>query len=532
VGDPRETVRLPSLLFGTATVPLVYLLGARTVGRAAGVVGAAVVALAPFAIFYGIEARAYATLAFLCAASTLLLLRALDRGDVPAWIAYVAVTAAVLYTHYTGLFLVLGQLGWALATHRDRTRPILLAHGAVALAYLPWLPSLLDQLGRSSIQTEQFAEHFPLSFRTLEELVAHVLPGYPFVPLADLPGTALAGVFWCAIAAGLAVLVVSAIRPRRAQLPRTVWLVVVLSVVTPAGLILYSAQPDKSLLVSRNLSASLPCFALLVGWLLTRLPRQFAIAACASVLGVLAFGASKTLTDDFRRPPYRDIALRLDRVAAPEDPVLTDEPLYLRLYFERPHRVLPASGGPLPAASSGASVYLVRPQVGFTVGLPALLGPESRIPLREGKRFRGSFPIEVGRYAGRVSGRLARHAGHPAITWSFGRNVPISAGAARGAIDDVARSGRVLTVTGWATNGPRPARPADWVLAFEEGHLVATAVPRNIRVDVAKAYGESAIVSGFTLTFPLPKSDRTGAEVRVYALEGKRGSLIERAHTH
>ena len=51
------------LAYLTATIPLVYLLGRETVGRTAGALGAAVLAASPFSLYYGVEARPYATLA-------------------------------------------------------------------------------------------------------------------------------------------------------------------------------------------------------------------------------------------------------------------------------------------------------------------------------------------------------------------------------------------------------------------------------------------------------------------------------------
>jgi Dolichyl-phosphate-mannose-protein mannosyltransferase len=57
LGDPTELIRLPSLLLGTATVPVVYAIGRASVGRAAGLAGAAIFALAPFTVYYGVEAR-------------------------------------------------------------------------------------------------------------------------------------------------------------------------------------------------------------------------------------------------------------------------------------------------------------------------------------------------------------------------------------------------------------------------------------------------------------------------------------------
>ena len=54
--------------------------GSRTVGRGAALLGSALLALSPMAVWYGDEARAYATLTFLVVLSTYALLRALDAG--------------------------------------------------------------------------------------------------------------------------------------------------------------------------------------------------------------------------------------------------------------------------------------------------------------------------------------------------------------------------------------------------------------------------------------------------------------------
>jgi 4-amino-4-deoxy-L-arabinose transferase-like glycosyltransferase len=85
-GDPTFAIRLPSVLLGAATVPVVYALGARTVGRAAGLVAAAIVAIAPFGLFYGTEARAYSALMFFTALSTLALVGPCRRAAAwPGW---------------------------------------------------------------------------------------------------------------------------------------------------------------------------------------------------------------------------------------------------------------------------------------------------------------------------------------------------------------------------------------------------------------------------------------------------------------
>src|SRR4051794_13188281 len=88
LGDADTWIRLPSLLAGTAMVPLTYLLGARTVGRTAGLVGAALVALSPFALHFSTEARPYAVEGMLVLVATLALLEALRSGGLAWWAVF------------------------------------------------------------------------------------------------------------------------------------------------------------------------------------------------------------------------------------------------------------------------------------------------------------------------------------------------------------------------------------------------------------------------------------------------------------
>ncbi len=161
LGDPTYWIRLPSLLFGSALVPLGYLLGVRTVGRQAGLLAAAMLALSSFSIFYGTEARAYAAVAFFAGLSTLCLLEALRTGRRRWWAAYGLAVLAVLYTHYMGVFVVVAQAAWAMWTRREHLRALVIVHTLVVLAYLPWLPSFLLQEKHSADEARRIAAVAP-----------------------------------------------------------------------------------------------------------------------------------------------------------------------------------------------------------------------------------------------------------------------------------------------------------------------------------------------------------------------------------
>jgi 4-amino-4-deoxy-L-arabinose transferase-like glycosyltransferase len=99
-GDKTILVRLPSLLLGTATIPLLYVLAKRIGGTAVGLLAAGLLALSPFAIFYSTEARAYETVVFLVTVSTLALLKARDGGRA-WWVVYIIASCAAIWAHYT-----------------------------------------------------------------------------------------------------------------------------------------------------------------------------------------------------------------------------------------------------------------------------------------------------------------------------------------------------------------------------------------------------------------------------------------------
>jgi uncharacterized membrane protein len=121
-GASAESLRIVSLAAGLATIPLTYLLGRRTVGVRAGLLGAAFVAVSPFMIFYSSQARPYALMVMLCLVSTLALLRAVRDGGRSWWLLYAATSCAAMYTHYTSVFPLAVQLGWALVTQPGARR--------------------------------------------------------------------------------------------------------------------------------------------------------------------------------------------------------------------------------------------------------------------------------------------------------------------------------------------------------------------------------------------------------------------------
>ena len=387
-------------------MPLIYLLGARVLSRAADSWAAAIVAFSPFMVFYGTEARAYATLMFLSALSRLLLVRAVDGKSRWWWVAYAICGCAVLYTHYTGVFVLVAQGIWALIAHPARRRALLLAGGAVVLAYLPWLPSFVTQSDdNASNRIDSFA---PLSAESFVRDWLKSVDGHPFIPLRDLPGRPAELLFCVVVAVALVVALVRFFRDR--DRPRDgLALVAAGALATPVGLLLYSLAA-KSIVLPRNMTASLPAAALLVGWALTSVGRRAAPVAVALALGGLCVGTVATMDDDNRRPPFEDAAAFIDARAQPGDgvidffynPMSKTSGRELVINLEGRYRLFRAGedddGAWRRAEAGGGRVFLVVPQVGALRGVPQRSGPGGRFPLRAHRIYPGFIPIGVFEY--------------------------------------------------------------------------------------------------------------------------------------
>ncbi len=426
LGDPTVLIRLPSLAGGVLLVPLTFVLGVRTVGSRAALVGATIVTLAPLAIFYAVEARPYGLLAAATVASTIALLRALESDRWAWWAAYGLASLAAMYTHLTAVFVLTAQLAWAAYAHRDRIPRLLIVNGAAALLFLPWAPRLL----RDDLPT-LVSTYGPFSARPedLLRVVGHILPGSPFVTLGRLPGVA-ATVAFCAVVA--AALLAGA--RRRTASETHLGLLVLSGAAVPAGLITYGVLSDDALFTPRTSITMLPYAALVIGALVARLPERAAAVVWLGLAVALGVGTIGALGDAGERPPYREAAAYVAERARPGDVVLERElfagtgpwtrhfAIYLAPGLEyRRQGVDEAWEGLRP----GGRIFFVQLAAGADPGAPPRLGPDDGHVPAVREVLPGIHPVAVTTYvraargqaeAGTVAGAAARSDGTSTAT--------------------------------------------------------------------------------------------------------------------
>jgi mannosyltransferase len=149
-GEHAWSLRLPALVFGVASVPILFLLAISVTTPVEALLSAALLSVSYHHVWFSQNARGYSALAFWTLLSTYLLLRGI-RTERRAPFAGYAITASLgVYMHLTMMFLVASHLlicaamagmDWrrGLGTRRSRLplQAFLMTGGLTFLLYLP-----------------------------------------------------------------------------------------------------------------------------------------------------------------------------------------------------------------------------------------------------------------------------------------------------------------------------------------------------------------------------------------------------------
>jgi len=182
-GSSDFAVRLPFALVGTISILLAYRVGEMLWSRTEGLVGAFLLSINAYHVEYSQEARHYALMTFLALLSLVFLLKALQDNRKGMWLGFAVATSLNLYLHYFTFFVLPAELllaAWVIAgmwrrsarsqaepgnrdemdAHSGSTvppgapatrpaelaRPLLASLTLIGILYLPWLPSMWQQL--------------------------------------------------------------------------------------------------------------------------------------------------------------------------------------------------------------------------------------------------------------------------------------------------------------------------------------------------------------------------------------------------
>lgn len=155
-GESAAVIRFLSVIFGTASIFVLYKLGQQIYSKKAGLIAALFLSLSPLHIHYSQEARMYAAVVFFSFCSLYFLLKVLAKPDKSAIALYLISTACMLYTHSTAFFVLLFENIYVLLYCYYGVRkpflksflPWIYLQLALGLLYSPWALVLLEQWGK------------------------------------------------------------------------------------------------------------------------------------------------------------------------------------------------------------------------------------------------------------------------------------------------------------------------------------------------------------------------------------------------
>ena len=301
LGQGELFLRLPSMVFGVLCIPAVYVLGKTFFGKSEGLMGALLLAISPFHVWYSQEARMYTLFLLFAMLSTMFLWDAWQSGRRRSWLCYCVATLLGCYTHFLtfllifcqGLFLVsaslVRSLGQVDAEARQRVREGLIGFGMsgvmLLLCYLPWISATLNKMG-SSWPFPGPDINFSYAMTILQS----------FVGRDAACVTLFAFLFACGVGSGVS----------RRSAPAA--FLVLLTLLPPVGVALF-LQLVKSFFAARYVIFVLGFFLLIVAWGLSGLsqatrrlarrarvhPTPGSVVVVGAVLAGLLFGESREL---------------------------------------------------------------------------------------------------------------------------------------------------------------------------------------------------------------------------------------------
>jgi hypothetical protein len=273
-GDGALSMRMPSLLCGLTSIPLLFWTGRWFVGDTAALWGALLLAISPVHIWYSAEASLYAPMVF----CTLLFVGTFERLIThrsprrrALWTVHLLNLAVMLSLHYYLAVFVMALAVLAPVAARGfstTSRHMLLLHG-IGILLLGGFVLAKRALGEFEMSQEYMR---PLDLGELYRLVFDwCWTGHTLVAV-DQPLDRCAA--WAQEALGLGLVgagLVQVVRTRR-EFPNSL-LVPVFALLIPGFLIVSAAAGLGNTYIERSCIATLPFVFLLAGAGLTSLPR-------------------------------------------------------------------------------------------------------------------------------------------------------------------------------------------------------------------------------------------------------------------
>lgn len=204
IGTNEVILRFPSVIFGVLTIPLLYVVGKLFFGTKEGLVGAFLLSISSFHVYYSQEARMYTLLALLSLLSLFFFYKSMTENKIILWLAFTLSTVLTLFTHYFGVFILVvetafvfvmlirdallsGKVRAPIKLERFGKRTFLMFALSLTIIFALFFPFFYSRWGMPSLlpspQTEPQSQNSltpPLELSFLVKLFGQLSNGSPF----------------------------------------------------------------------------------------------------------------------------------------------------------------------------------------------------------------------------------------------------------------------------------------------------------------------------------------------------------------
>lgn len=295
LGKGEFILRIPAVISGALTILAVYLLGSYLLGNKTGLLGALILAVSPFHIYYSREVRMYSMVGLTTVLSAFFLIKALKCNQIRFWFGYVAFNLISIYMHYTSIFILLAQAIFFLAysiRYRSIFKRWVLANIILFLFLIPWLINMISLLNLATANLDKYywvpkwINH--VSFKNILFTLKNFSSGFNTTGVIYIPLTAIFSFF----------LISGSLRKEK----REETLLLLLCFLIPM-LSMYLISKVKPFYTDRYILPSALFYYLLVASGLSRMSNKYSIPIACFVVALSGFGIRNYYADIF--PDYK-----------------------------------------------------------------------------------------------------------------------------------------------------------------------------------------------------------------------------------
>src|SRR5271157_5567849 len=139
LGRSETCLRLPSALFGVASIPLMYVMARRFVSVGPALAAAALLAFSPAHVYYSQEARSYTLAILFVLLSSYFFVGAVEGGQRRDWVLWTIISILAFYSHYFSALVPLAQACSLFFRKRAPWKPAIIGGLVILAAALPGL---------------------------------------------------------------------------------------------------------------------------------------------------------------------------------------------------------------------------------------------------------------------------------------------------------------------------------------------------------------------------------------------------------